>query len=55
MAGVAENETDHRFGGARGLCHRNLGSSSYIQTFLQGVARKGNREFLARAEEKPED
>lgn len=33
----------------------HLGSSSYIQTFLQGVARKGNMEFLARAEEKPED
>jgi hypothetical protein len=33
----------------------HLGSSSYIQTFLQGVAKKGNMEFLARAEEKPED
>ena len=33
----------------------HMGSSSYIQTFLQGVARKGNMEFLARSEEKPED
>ena len=32
-----------------------LGSSSSIQAFLQGVARKGNMEFLARSEEKPED
>ena len=33
----------------------HVGSSSYLQTFLQGVARKGNMEFLARSEEKPED
>ncbi len=33
----------------------HLGSSSYIQTFLQGIARKGNMEFLVRSEEKPED
>jgi hypothetical protein len=33
----------------------HLGSSGSIQTFLQGVARKGHMEFLARAEEKPED
>ena len=33
----------------------HLGSSSDIQTFLQGVAKKGNMEFLARTEEKPED
>jgi hypothetical protein len=33
----------------------HLGSSSSIQAFLQGVARKGNMEFLARSEEKPED
>jgi len=32
-----------------------LGTSSSIQAFLQGVARKGNMEFLARSEEKPED
>ena len=32
-----------------------VGSSSSIQVFLQGVARKGNMEFLARSEEKPED
>jgi hypothetical protein len=32
-----------------------LGSSSSIQVFLQEVARKGNMEFLARTEEKPED
>jgi len=31
----------------------HVGSSSSIQTFLQGVARKGNMEFLARFEEKP--
>jgi len=33
----------------------HLGSSSSIQAFLQGVARKGHMEFLARSEEKPED
>ena len=32
-----------------------LGSSSSIQTFLQGVARKGGMEFLVRSEEKQED
>jgi len=32
-----------------------LGSSSSMQAFLQGVARKGNMEFLARSEEKPDD
>lgn len=32
-----------------------LGSSSTIQVFLQGVAKKGNMEFIARTEEKPED
>jgi len=32
-----------------------VGSSSSIQTFLQGVARKGKMEFLVRCEEKPED
>jgi hypothetical protein len=31
----------------------HVGSSSSIQTFLQGVARKGNMEFLACSEEKP--
>jgi hypothetical protein len=31
----------------------HAGSSSSIQTFLQGVARKGNMEFLACSEEKP--
>jgi hypothetical protein len=33
----------------------HLGTSSSIQAFLQGVARKGNMEFLARSEEKPDD
>jgi hypothetical protein len=33
----------------------HAGSSSSIQTFLQGVARRANMEFLARSEEKPED
>lgn len=32
-----------------------LGTSASIQSFLQGVARKGNMEFLARSEEKPEE
>jgi len=32
-----------------------LGSSSSMQAFLQGVAEKGNMEFLARSEEKMED
>jgi hypothetical protein len=32
-----------------------LGSSSSMQAFLQEVARKGNMEFLARSEDKPED
>jgi hypothetical protein len=32
-----------------------LGTSSSIQAFLREVARKGNMEFLARSEEKPED
>jgi hypothetical protein len=32
-----------------------LGTSSSIHAFLQGVARKGNMEFLARSEDKPED
>ena len=32
-----------------------MGSSSSIQVFLQAVAKKGNMEFLARSEEKPED
>ena len=33
----------------------HLGSSSSMQAFLQGVARKGNMEFLARSEEKSDD
>lgn len=33
----------------------HVGSSSSMQAFLQGVARKANMEFLARAEEEPED
>ena len=33
----------------------HVGSSSSMQTFLQGVARKGKMEFLVRCEEKPED
>jgi hypothetical protein len=32
-----------------------LGTSSGMQSFLQGVAKKGRMEFLARSEEKPED
>jgi hypothetical protein len=32
-----------------------LGTSSSMQTYLREVARKGNMEFLARSEEKPED
>jgi len=32
-----------------------LGSSSSMQAFLQGVAKKRNMEFLARSEEKLED
>jgi hypothetical protein len=32
-----------------------LGTSGSIQTFLREVARRGNMEFLARSEEKPED
>ncbi len=32
-----------------------LGSSGSIQVSLREVARKGNMEFLARSEEKPED
>jgi hypothetical protein len=32
-----------------------LGTSSAIQGYLREVARKGNMEFLARSEEKPED
>ena len=32
-----------------------LGSSSSMQIFLEGVARKRKLEFLARSEEKPED
>ncbi len=30
-----------------------VGSSGSIQTFLQGVARRGKMEFLARSEDKP--
>jgi hypothetical protein len=32
-----------------------LGTSSSIQVYLREVARRGNMEFLARSEEKPED
>jgi hypothetical protein len=32
-----------------------LGTSGSIQTYLREVARRGNMEFLARSEEKPED
>ncbi len=32
-----------------------LGTSSSIQTYLRDVSKKGNMEFLARSEEKPED
>ena len=32
-----------------------LGTSSSIQAYLREVARRGNMEFLARSEEKPED
>ena len=32
-----------------------LGTSSSIQAYLREVAKKGNMEFLARSEEKPED
>lgn len=32
-----------------------LGTSSSIQAYLRGVADKGNLEFIARTEEKPED
>jgi hypothetical protein len=32
-----------------------LGTSSSIQTYLRDVAKRGNMEFLARSEEKPED
>jgi len=32
-----------------------LGTSSSIQTYLREVAKRGNMEFLARSEEKPED
>ncbi len=32
-----------------------LGTSSSIQTYLRDVAQRGNMEFVARSEEKPED
>jgi hypothetical protein len=32
-----------------------LGTSSSMQTYLREVARRGNMEFLARSDEKPED
>ena len=32
-----------------------LGTSSSIQAYLKEVAKRGNMEFLARSEEKPED
>jgi hypothetical protein len=32
-----------------------LGTSGSIQVYLREVARRGNMEFLARAEEKPEN
>jgi hypothetical protein len=32
-----------------------LGTSSSIQAYLREVAKKGNLEFMARSEEKPED
>jgi hypothetical protein len=33
----------------------HLGTSSSMQAFLGDVARRGNMEFMARSEEKPED
>ena len=33
----------------------HLGTSGSIQVYLREVARRGNMEFLARSEEKPED
>jgi hypothetical protein len=32
-----------------------LGTSSTMQAYLREVARRGNMEFLARSDEKPED